>query len=955
MTDPTGSVQDRFARFYTELHDDEPRKPYGWQCRLAAELAAEGPTWEWLIAPTGAGKTALIGCFVFALSEQLERERRQMPLRLFWVIDRRGVVDQVFAEAERLASRLRGARPDTLLDAVAKNLRSAASESADGEPLEVRLWRGGTGRGIEPVPLAAPAVVCSTVDQVGSRLLFRGYGTSFKSRPIDAALVGTDSLIVLDEAHLAGPFAETVRAAREQQEKARRQPAPMLRMMQVSATPPARSASGESFTLTPEELSESPLAERLQASKPVRLVKSTGNLGKALAKQAARLAAERQGVIGVVANMVQDARDGFEELCRQGDGEAVLLIGPSRPLDREAVLARIPARRDRDTLDRTIYVVGTQTLEVGLDLDFDGLVTVCAPFASLVQRFGRLDRAGYVTHEHGSASGVIIHPPKGCPIYGEWLEETWTWLEESEKDDEINLGPGHLDRYRLSDSPPPPAPQGPRAPLLAPWHLEALVQTSRDTVPTPEIGFFLHGDEGAQRPDVSIVWRADITEANRDEWEERLQARPPHRGEMLSLPISKVRRWLSGEGRNAHFSDIESGVSEDAQEVHSAIRFGRISPPGPDDEWKVSYEVDAKDVRPGDVLLVPSASGGCDRFGWAPTSKDTVDDLVDDLGDLNPARPCVLLGRQATALGSPPEELRLQVDSLIEELLAETIGPRDVYAQLAPLVIDWLKQDDRYEDVRSAIIEQLESSSGEVILLPDDQPDSLVLKPPRVRDMSATVKAQEYSKHVDRVEELTIAYARSQKADDDIIETLQLAARYHDVGKLDSRFQAWLNRGLPPEPGKWLAKSDYPTWSSKSETFRRMAGWPRGKRHEMISAVLIQRALELGTFGDRDNRAFDADLLLYLPAIHHGQMRPFLPMLQCEGMLFNADEPDANPVPVRAVIEGERVSVSSDQELEFIDHADRFLRLNERYGPWGLAALEAMLVLADRVASAESG
>ena len=165
MTSPS------FSEFCAALHHD--RMPHLWQRRAADELARDG-WWPAVRAPTGSGKTTLIDCWLHAVATA---GPDRLGRRLLWVIDRRSVVDQVFEYASAIVTRLLAADASEPMRLVAEQLRTVGGGT---EPRAV-LWRGGLddeGAIAMRAPLdpAAVAIVVSTVDQLGSRLLFRGYG-----------------------------------------------------------------------------------------------------------------------------------------------------------------------------------------------------------------------------------------------------------------------------------------------------------------------------------------------------------------------------------------------------------------------------------------------------------------------------------------------------------------------------------------------------------------------------------------------------------------------------------------------------------------------------------------------------------------------------------------------------------------------------------------------------------
>ena len=83
-------------------------------------------------------------------------------------------------------------------------------------------------------------------------------------------------------------------------------------------------------------------------------------------------------------------------LAGRGGVDCDLLIGRARPLDRQAVQERVLTRfgTSREPSDRAAVLVATQTVEVGVNLDVDVLVSESASWDALVQRLGRLNRLG---------------------------------------------------------------------------------------------------------------------------------------------------------------------------------------------------------------------------------------------------------------------------------------------------------------------------------------------------------------------------------------------------------------------------------------------------------------------------------------------------------------------------------------------------------------------------------
>lgn len=547
-----------FPVFFRELNG---RDAFPWQTRLAESVCMR----EWpavIDLPTASGKTACIDIALFALAC-----KDHAPRRIFFVVDRRIVVNEAFSRTRKTAAKLRDASEGILFH-VAVRLRALAGDG-DADPVEVCELRGGIYREESWIrtPLQ-PTVVTSTVDQVGSRLLFRGYGVPQQAWPIHAAMVANDSLIFLDEAHCSRAFAETLSSVRKFREWAIESAETPFRTVEMTSTP-AVSTLADRFEIGPDDRLDEVLAKRLFASKPTRLIQIKSRAEdldrvaescctEAIALSEATPAARR---IAVMVNRVYTARAAFARLRAEGQ-KVRLLIGRMRPLDRDDLMSELePLRSDavRSLDDEKVFVVATQCVEVGADLDFDLLVSECASMDALQQRFGRLNRLGDFVEARGSivASASQMDANRPDPVYGDALSHTWKWLHEIAERGEVNMGieshPNRpatvnerfktLDEQHLAAMRTPGRP----APVLLPAHLDAWVQTKPRPSCEPLVRTFLHGQD-SQEPDIQVIWRADLDAFETRLWADLVSLCPPTAPEAMPVPIAAFRRWYARQG-----------------------------------------------------------------------------------------------------------------------------------------------------------------------------------------------------------------------------------------------------------------------------------------------------------------------------------------------------------------------------------------------------------------------
>lgn len=556
---------------------------YPWQRRLGAYPDCVSRI---IRVPTGAGKTeGVLGAWAY---HRLERKDSRWPRRLVWCLPMRVLVEQTATRAKRLLSRL-----------------------PDGQSARVYVLMGGEEVEKWELHPERPAVLVGTQDLLLSRALNRGFASGRARWPKEFGLLNQDALWVMDEVQLMDVGLITsvqLQSFRDSDEKAGKC-IRFCRSWWMSAT------LQEQWFQTPEskEFLEKwkdarvsvPEAELETASgqqKSLELIElqmnNAAGLARLVAEQHSQLTDEGHGRITlVVCNTVERATATFDELRnrkRRGGGPELRLVHSRfRFCDRERwteFLCREACKRGVDRI-----IVATQVIEAGVDMTAGCLVTEAAPWANLVQRFGRCARYG------GRGKVIVVKGGQGerwaAPYSESEVEAAWEALKElkSATVGDIEKFEKTLDEAKRLQLYPYSPPH-----LLLREDWEELFDTTPD-LSGADIDVSRYIRSGEDR-DVFVFWK-QIAENSKPE-----DSYSPSRLELCPVPVGRAREWLFGGSGNGKPTKGKRAWVWDYL----------------DGDWTPATP---RSLRPGAIVCVGTECGGYDEEkGFQPKSQQRVEE-----------------------------------------------------------------------------------------------------------------------------------------------------------------------------------------------------------------------------------------------------------------------------------------------------------------------------------------
>ncbi|HUG69655.1 MAG TPA: type I-U CRISPR-associated helicase/endonuclease Cas3 [Pirellulaceae bacterium] len=904
--------------------------PLCWQWRLFDKHFVKNHLCPVVDLPTGLGKTMVMAIWLIARGVN-----KELPRRLIYVVDRRTVVDQATDIAQLL---------------VMRPITKWMHDHFDGQPPTISTLRGQLADNREwSRDPSRPAIIIGTVDLVGSALLFSGYRSSFKRRPLEAGLLGCDSLLVLDEAHLSKPFEKLLGSIDGFNRLPANSDLPIkpLRVIRMSATSANSAGSLPPFTLqldahgnlTDEDAKDETIVVRFGAKK--RLTITTLDEKEKLPDQLAKVAIELAGNpaaigkrIAVFVKKPEDAK-AIASLIRTHTTETidetgskprktkrspyadsvVVLTGTMRGLERDELVAKAVFRDrwlqgnlspDDPANQSAIFLISTSAGEVGFDLNADHLAGDESPLYSWIQRLGRVNRRGM-----GDATVFLVRASK--PADKTDFDKACTATTELFTDG-MDVSPQTLVAFKKSLTPeeidqassPTPKTAELTDILLDAWSMTSITERMPGR---PDVGPWLRGldDEQAQ---TTIAWRAELELLGHEESPEKtleaIFARHPIRPHE-SLTVKS--RFLV----DAFLKKIPKlkDRPSDLMTSRVAVRLPR----GPIVSKTIEELVDNPGILFADTTLIfPATFGGLDTNSGMldvesipevrnatdpePESLDVADHPRYEQDDAARPRLRIVIRKSDGLWTTHPLAGGGPISDDIKALLQkpyETTTPLFTALKRVNLRVR-LVQKIRFNDEGDAV-------------------EALVLLAPARKNGKS--EDQSLNDHVAEVEKHARGIAKELDLPDSFREALLFAARWHDEGKKAPIWQTFANRPMPD--GELKGKT----------SLARSPQTLKGYRHEFGSLLRLlhpDRCDKIDSTLPSEETA--RDLTLHLIATHHGSGRPhFRPAVYDP---FTDDERDA--------IHAESIR--------------RFARLQRKFGWWTLAWLENLLRCADQMASA---
>ena len=931
-----------FAEFFKALIG---KVPYPWHVRFVEETLRDGFC-SAIACGTGSGKSKVPILTIFCLAVQKaqinagKRVSRTIPLRLFHIVDRRFVVDDVYDDSVDAAKKLQAAT-DGVLKLVADVLRSFEGDY----PLAVSRMRGGSVDEDWALSVNQPTIVATTVNHFGSRLLCSGYGVSPRKRTLLAGLCGIDSLAIVDEADLSEPFCYNLNLiAKKIAQTTTPHGLIPLQVLPMSAT--LRNQE-RSFKLQEQDRS---LLKAITERPKLVTLKQTSCFAKDATKLAMRFA-NKNDVIGIVCNdikTVHATRELLDPVALKEYPDAIILtvIGRNRPfhkdLIRSRVLQAIQTARDRKL---KCFIVSTQTIESGANLSLDRMVIQICPLSSLLQRIGRANRFG----ELPGTEIIVLVDGKKSPIYGEAVIHTIRWLQrvlDANQKKPIDLCSVNFEK--LWAQYPPVNDQGvvdlnlvrtptPLTPPVLDPYIDLLFQPSPGQPVPSDVSVFLRGFDTAQ-PEVQIIWRNDIADPdklNPSEIEKEVQyikAVAPVSAEILEANIKLARRIARLNRRsdrdNAEVFEIDPLEKESStwdRQERKVYRWFNT------DDDPVVDVISVADIAPGDTILIPSDRGGCTEEGL-DLSAPVVEDIREAISDLPNQHPLLRLHLRSI------DEMLPDGTSLLKDCLRRLneSPDKEVVQDLLKSIADKAysaKTKRRADNLGKRFKWETDGHNWLVVFGPRNPNNSPELKPEDERTDRWVGEGVPLEYHSLEVSKRAETGAKSIGLPPWLVRVLINAGKFHDVAKAYRRFQVFLNGGRMPKV--LLAKSGE-TSVERLKSYRKISGLPFGFRHELYSAAMVlASSLE------------ERELTAFLIAGHHGE-GPFFPPAYWR---------DSHHEKISYVLDGVEFLTYADAEIGgfggCLPNSDQtwpelWWQQIREHGHWSAAFLVACLCLADR-------